>query len=190
MPPPPASSAGLAAAGTTPSTTRRQKGHRGVLSGVASHTCGRRTATSAPIHSQHRCWSLMQPERSRNQGALAVRLAALQGSWGDVLSVDEHVTYVCAQDACSGVRTPRRQGAQNWWAQPRMATSSGASKQMSHSSPATLAADGALQHAHMHVQKLELWRVCLSLTAAYCCVCRLGAEAGAGGGCQQGGCDA
>jgi hypothetical protein len=40
-PAPPPSRAGLAAAGTTASTTRRQKGHLGVLSGVASHTCSR-----------------------------------------------------------------------------------------------------------------------------------------------------
>lgn len=49
-----------------------------------------------------------------------------------------HVT-----DACEG-RTPRRQEAQNVCWQPAMATSRGASKQMSHSSPAMLAALGAL----------------------------------------------
>ena len=42
-------------------------------------------------------------------------------------------------------RTPRRQEAQKVWRHPAMATSRGASKQMSHSPPATLAALGALR---------------------------------------------
>ena len=95
--PPPTRSGGLTAAGTTASTTRRQKGHRGVLSGVASHTCSGTAAAAAlaPLHLSCSC-EYVQSE-ARTQAESAVRSAERRGSWGDALLV---CRCICTNQMC------------------------------------------------------------------------------------------
>lgn len=71
---PDAGSGGLAAAGITPSKTRRQKGHRGVLSGVASHTCRHND-----VWAQHACGKPGRRAPSLQSIALAAACEAREG---------------------------------------------------------------------------------------------------------------